>query len=150
MSAMSWSSSWTAHTYRTESGEGHNNTELGSGGARIAMTATTNRRRDNRIPMPLEVHFSFSRVEGFGKLADISYSGALIEDTAMRPKIGTPIVLYVYLKPPSAVEAATPFELSGHVVRHSSTGFAVEYEDNLNRDVRRMVDDAAAIVAVPR
>ena len=114
------------------------------------MTATTNRRRDDRTPIRLEVHFSFSRVEGFGKLADISYSGALIEDTAMRPMIGTTIVLYVYLKPPSAFEAATPFELSGHVVRHSSTGFAIEYEDNHDPDLRRMVDDAAAIVATRR
>ena len=72
MSAMSWSSSWTAHTYRTESGEGHNNIELGSGGARIAMTATTNRRRDDRTPIPLEVHYSFGRVEGAGVLANIS------------------------------------------------------------------------------
>jgi hypothetical protein len=114
------------------------------------MTATTNRRRDNRIPLPLEVHYSFNRVEGFGKLANISYSGALIDDPAMRPKIGTPIVLYVYLKPPSAFEAVVPFELTGHVVRHSSTGFAVEYEDIVDPDVRRMVDDAAAIVAVSR
>ncbi len=114
------------------------------------MTATTNRRRDNRIPLPLEVHYSFGRAEGAGVLANISYSGALIEDTAMRPKIGTPIVLYVYLHPPSAFEAATPFELSGHVIRHSSTGFAIEYEDIVDPDVRRMVDDAAAIVAVTR
>ncbi len=114
------------------------------------MTATTNRRRDNRFPLPLEVHYSFGRAEGVGVLAHISYSGALIEDTGMCPKIGTPVVLYVYLKPPSAFEAATPFELSGHVVRHSSTGFAIEYEDIVDPDVRRMVDDAAAIVAVPR
>jgi len=114
------------------------------------MTATTNRRRDNRTPMPLEVHYSFGRAEGVGVLADISYSGALIGDTAMRPKIGTPIVLYVYLKPPSAFEAATPFELSGHVVRHSPTGFAVEYDDIVDPEVRQMVDDAAAIVAIPR
>ncbi len=114
------------------------------------MTATTNRRRDDRIPIPLAVHYSFGRVEGVGELADISYSGALIEDTAMRPEIGTPIVLYVHLEPPSAFEAATPFKLAGHVVRHSSTGFAVQYEDNHEPDVRRMLDDAAAIVAVPR
>ena len=114
------------------------------------MTATANKRRDHRTPMPLEVHYSVGRAEGVGVLADISYSGALIEDTAMRPKIGTPIVLYVYLKPPSAFEAVTPFELPGHIIRHSSTGFAVEYEDIVDPDVRRMVDDAAAIVAVPR
>ncbi len=114
------------------------------------MTETTNRRRDDRIPTPLEVHYSSGRVEGVGVLADISYSGALIEDTVMRPEIGTHIVLYVCLKPPGTFEAATPFGLTGYVVRHSSTGFAVEYEDNLDPDVRRMVDDAAAIVAVPR
>jgi hypothetical protein len=56
----------------------------------------------------------------------------------------------VYLKPASAFEAATPFELTGHVVRHSSTGFAIEYEDIVDPDVRRMVDDAAAVVAGPR
>ncbi len=98
----------------------------------------------------MRTHNSFDGVDGFGELANISYSGALIEDTAMRPKIGTPIALYVYLKPPSAFEAATPFELSGHVVRHSSTGFAIEYEDIVDPDVRRMVDDAAAVVAVRR
>ena len=114
------------------------------------MTATTNRRRHNRIPIRLEGFYAAGRVEGVGVLANISYSGALIEDTVMRPEIGTLVVLYVYLQPPSAFEAATPFELSGHVVRHSSAGFAIEYDDNLNPDVRRMVDDAAAIVAVPR
>ncbi len=114
------------------------------------MTATTNRQRDGRIPIRLEVDYSFGRVEGAGVLANISYSGARIEDTAMRPQIGTRVVLYVYLEPPRAFEAAPPFELTGYVVRHSPTGFAIEYEDNLDPDVRRMVDDAAAIVAVPR
>jgi hypothetical protein len=89
-------------------------------------------------------------VEDDGMLADISYSGALIEGTTMQPEIGTRVVLYVYLKPPSAFEAKAPFELTGHIVRHSSTGFAIEYEDNLDPDVRRMVDDAAAVVAGPR
>ena len=114
------------------------------------MTATTNRRRNDRTPLPLEVHYSFDGAEGFGELVNISYSGALIEDTAMRPKIGRPIVLYVYLKPTSAFEAVTPFEPTGHVVRHSSAGFAVEYKDIVDPDVRRMLDDAAAIVAAPR
>ncbi len=114
------------------------------------MTATTNRRRDNRIPIRLEAFYSAGRVEGVGVLANISYSGALIEETVMRPEIGTRVVLYVYLHPRSAFAAETPFELAGHVVRHSSNGFAIEYDDNLDPDVRRMVDDAAAIVAVPR
>ena len=119
-------------------------------GARIAMTETTNKRPDNRIPIRLEAFYSAGRVEGVGMLANISYSGTLIEDIAMRPETGTRVVLYVHLHPQSAFAAETPLELAGHVVRHSSTGFAIEYEDNLDPDVRRMVDDAAALVAVPR
>ena len=114
------------------------------------MDETMEWRRDNRISIRLEAHYSFGRVVEFGVLANISYSGALIEDTTMQPEIGTPITLRVYLEPSSAFEAATPFELAGHVVRHSPNGFAIEYDDNLDPDVRRMVDDAAAIVAVPR
>jgi hypothetical protein len=98
----------------------------------------------------LKAYGSFGRCELVGVLTNISYSGALIEDTSIQPAIGTFVVLSVYLKPASAFEAATPFELTGHVVRHSSTGFAIEYEDNLDSDVRRMVDDAAAVVAGPR
>jgi uncharacterized protein (TIGR02266 family) len=113
------------------------------------MTAPTNRKRDYRISIRLEVYFSEDLYEVVGTLTNISYSGALIEDTSMQPEIGTPIVLYVYLEPPNAFEAVSPFELAGHVVRHSSTGFAIEYEDNLDPDVRRMVDDAVTIVAGP-
>ena len=119
-------------------------------GERIAMTATMKKGRDDRISIRLEAFYSFGRLEDNGMLADISYSGALIEGTTMQPEIGTRIVLYVHLNPPSAFEATPPFELTGHVVRHHSTGFAIEYRDNLDPDVRKMVDDAAAIVAAPR
>ncbi len=95
-------------------------------------------------------YYSFGRIEGDGVLANISYSGALIEAVDMEPEVGTLVTLYVYLEPPSAFAAETPFELDGHVVRHSSNGFAIEYKDNLDPDMRRMVDDAAAIVATPR
>jgi hypothetical protein len=114
------------------------------------MTATTNERNGSRFPIRLEAFYSFGRMEDYGMLADISYSGALIEGTKMQPEIGTRVILYVYLEPPSAFKAVTPFELTGHVVRHSSTGFAIEYEDTPDPDVRRMLDDAAAVVAVPR
>ena len=83
-------------------------------------------------------------------LADVSYSGALIEDISTRPpEIGTPIVLCVYLIAPRGFEEVTPFKLTGHVVRHSSTGFAIEYEHNFDPWVRRMLDAAAAIMAGP-
>ena len=113
------------------------------------MTATTNRRRADRVRTHLKAYCSFGRVEGTAALANISYSGALIENTTMRPEIGTRVVLHVHLNPPEAFRAATPFELTGHSVRHSSTGFAIEYQYMLDFDVRRMVDDAAAVVAVP-
>jgi hypothetical protein len=73
----------------------------------------------------------------------------LIEDSRVRPKIGTFVVIHVHLYPPSAFAAETPFEVVGHVVRHSPAGFAIEYKDNLDPDVRRMVDDAAAVAAAP-
>ena len=114
------------------------------------MTTTTTKRRGDRFPAPLKVYCSFERVEGTATLVNISYSGVLLEHTTMRPEIGTPIKLYLYLKPPSAFTAAAPFELAGHVVRHSTNGFAIAYEDNLDPDVRRMVDDAAAILTAPR
>ena len=85
-----------------------------------------------------------------GVLSDISYAGALIEGTTMQPGVGMRIVLYVELKTPRAVGATRPFGLTGHVARHHSTGFAIEYEDNHDPDLRRMVDDAAAIVATRR
>ena len=83
-------------------------------------------------------------------LGDVSYSGALIGDASALPEIGTPIILCVYLIAPRGFEEETPFELAGNVVRHSSNGFAVEFEDNHDPDVRRMVDDAVAILAARR
>ncbi len=114
------------------------------------MTETTNRRHKNRIPTSLKTYYSFDRVEGVGVLADISYSGALIEGISTRPEIGTSIVLCVYLKSPLVSGKVITFELSGVVVRLSSTGFAVTYEDNHDTNVRRMLDAAAAIIAGPR
>jgi hypothetical protein len=35
----------------------------------------------------------------------------------------------------------------GHVARHSPSGFAIKYDAGTNQKVRRMVDNAAAMVA---
>jgi hypothetical protein len=114
------------------------------------MTAMTSKRRDDRFPISLKVYYSFARVEGFASLANISYTGALVENTAMRPEIGTRIKLNVYLRPPRAFGSATPSELIGVVARHSSNGFAVKFENSHDPDVHRMVDDAAAVGATQR
>ena len=114
------------------------------------MIETTNRRHENRVPTSLKAYYSYGRVDGVGVLADISYSGALIEGISTRPEIGSLIVLSVYLKSPLGFGKVTLFEVSGVVVRHSSSGFAVKYEDNHEPDVRRMLDAADAIMASPR
>jgi hypothetical protein len=78
-----------------------------------------------------------------GVLADISYSGAHLEETSLRPPVGTEVRLYVFVQPVS------PFELVGQVARHTATGFAIECSVESSEN-RRLVDDASAIVGAPR
>ena len=111
------------------------------------MTEKTGSTRANRVPIRLDTYYAYGWVEGAGVVANISYSGALIEGTPAQPDIGTPIVLHVCLHPPSAFQVSSPFELVGHVARHSPSGFAVKYDDGVNQKVRHVVDNAAAIVA---
>jgi len=98
----------------------------------------------------LEVIGTSGRFEVVGELVNISYSGALIEDSSMQPEIGTTVILFVYLNPPGDFKAVNPFRLTGEVARHSSTGFAIEFENTFDPDVRRVVDDAKAIMADSR
>jgi hypothetical protein len=118
------------------------------------MTATTDKRRGDRISIRLEAYLSEDLYEDLyevvGTLTNISYSGALIEDTSMQPEIGTPCALYLYLEPSGAFNAVSPFKLTGSIVRPSSTGFAIEFTDRFDPDVRRLVDDAAAILTASR
>ena len=72
-------------------------------------------------------------------LADLSYSGARLEDSNLEPALGTKIRLYVFVQPVS------PFELVGEVVRTSATGFAIAYQVE-SPEVRQLVDDVAALV----
>jgi hypothetical protein len=110
------------------------------------MADTTKKLRDFRISIRLEIIGTSGSFEMDGVLTNISYSGALIEETSMQPEISTHCVLHVDLKPPDAFRVVGPFELAGHVVRHSPAGFAIEFTDRFDPDVRRMVDDAVEIV----
>ena len=101
-----------------------------------------NRRGQDRVRTQFETLYSAGRLEGSGILADISYSGAMIVEASLRPDVGEKIRLYVFVHPVS------PFELIGNVVRHTEDGYAIEYEV-LDPEVRRLVDDAAAIVTAP-
>ena len=101
-----------------------------------------NRRGEGRVRTQFETLYSAGRTEGAGIIADISYSGALIAEASLRPEIGDKLRLYVFVQPVS------PFELIGKVVRVTEDGFAIEYEIS-DPEVRRLVDDAAAIVTAP-
>ena len=114
------------------------------------MTDATSDRRADRFPIPLKVYCSFERVEGAVTLVNISYTGALLGDTETRPEVGTRIDIYVCLEPSGALQSAPPTALIGVVVRHSSDGFAVKFENSHDPDLRRMVDDAAAILTASR
>ncbi len=102
---------------------------------------SSNRRRAGRIPTQFESLYSAGRCEGTGILTDISFTGAMIEGASLKPEIGKALRIYVFVQPVS------PFEIVGTVVRHSEQGFAIEYP-SLSDEVRRLVEDAAAIVNV--
>ncbi len=99
-------------------------------------------RRSPRFRTRFDALISSGREEGAGALAEISYSGARVESTSTQPPLGTRVTLYVFVVPVS------PFELSGRVARHTETGFAVTY-DLFDPDIRRLVDDVAALVHAP-
>ncbi len=61
---------------------------------------------------------SSDRTEGSGVLADISCTGALVEESTLKPELGKTIRLYVFVQP------IAPFEVVGTVVRHTGSGFA--------------------------
>lgn len=100
------------------------------------------KRRSPRFVTRFDALVSAEQEEGAGVLGEISYSGARLEAASIRPPVGTKVTLYIFIQPVS------PFELSGVVVRHTETGFAVTYE-LFDSETRQLVDDVAALVASP-
>ena len=107
------------------------------------MSAFVEKRRGDRVSTALNAHYSAGPEEGIGVLANISYSGALVEDSSVQPTVGSRVRIYVFIEPVDPIAPASPYELVGRVVRHSSSGFAIEYED-ADPEVRQLVDEAAA------
>ena len=66
------------------------------------------RRKLPRVETLFELLYSAGREEGHGVLADISYAGARISETLLRPDIGTKVRLYVFLQPVSRGAADRP------------------------------------------
>ena len=99
-------------------------------------------RRNARYATALNAHYSAGPEDGIGVLANISYSGALIEDSSVQPTVGSKVRIYVFTEPIDPIAPASPYELVGRVVRHSSSGFAIEYEET-DPEVRKLIDEAA-------
>ena len=68
-----------------------------------------------------EVAYSMGREEGIGRLADVSISGALLEDTTSKPLLETLVQIHVLRDDDQTVD------LPARVVRHSAGGFAVKF-----------------------
>lgn len=98
-------------------------------------------RQGVRLKTRFETLYCSDRQEGEAVLADVSYSGALLE-SATKPAIGSSVMLYVRLP-----DSSKPVELRGKVVRHAPNGFAIFY-DKPNPSVVRFVDDEAAIATL--
>jgi hypothetical protein len=107
------------------------------------MPALSERPRAERFSTALNAHYSSGPEDGVGVLANISYSGALIEGSSLQPTVGTNVRIYVFTEPEDPIAPASPYELVGRVVRHSSAGFAIEYEER-DPEVRQLVDEAAS------
>jgi hypothetical protein len=108
------------------------------------MSAYSEKRRDERYCTALNAHYSAGPEEGIGVLSNISYSGALIEDSSVKPTVGTRVRVYVFVEPADPIAPASPYELVGRVIRHSSSGFAIEYEES-DCEVHQLVDEAASV-----
>ncbi len=107
------------------------------------MPAFLEQRRAARYSTALNAHYSAGPEDGIGVLANISYSGALIEGSSVQPTVGSKVRIYVFTEPVDPIAPASPYELVGRVVRHSPSGFAIEYEDT-DPEVCQLVDEAAA------
>ena len=100
------------------------------------------KRKGPRFKTLFDALYSLGREEGSGVLVDLSCSGARLENTSPRPEPGTKVRLYVFVQP------VQPFELIGHVVRHTEDGFAIGI-DVSDPEIRRLVDDVGGIVSAP-
>ncbi len=107
------------------------------------MPTVVEKRRAPRYVTALNAHYNAGPEEGIGVLANVSRSGALIEGSSVQPTVGSRVRVYVFPETVDPIAPASPYELVGRVVRHSPSGFAIEYEES-DSEVRLLVDKAAA------
>jgi len=105
------------------------------------------KRQGHRIPTRFETLSTAgdpadpAAKQGIAMLYDISYTGARLHRTDLTPPLGTRIKVQIFLPSRSGVY----IELEGEVVRHTTNGFAIQY-DLPSPEICRLVDDAASLV----
>jgi hypothetical protein len=107
------------------------------------MSEFLEKRRHERFVTALNAHYSSGPEDGIGVLSNISNSGALIEGSSLKPTVGTSVRIYVFTESEDPIAPASPCELVGRVVRHSSSGFAIEYDES-DPEVSQLIKKAAA------
>jgi hypothetical protein len=107
------------------------------------MSEFLEKRRHERFVTALNAHYSAGPEDGIGVLSNISNSGALIEGSSLKPTVGTSVRIYVFTESEDPIAPASPCELVGRVVRHSSSGFAIEYDES-DPEVSQLIKKAAA------
>jgi hypothetical protein len=80
------------------------------------------KRVEPRKALSLPVLCQSGMETGSAQTVNVSISGALLESASLRPERGT-LVKLVFLAPGSD----TPRELIGTLVRHTETGFAIQF-----------------------
>ncbi len=86
------------------------------------MRVASEKREHSRTRVNIGVLCSSGIERGSGVLADISLSGALIDETSLRPRLGAPVKIRFDL-----AGSDSPIELVGAVVRHTPSGFALQF-----------------------
>ena len=86
------------------------------------------RRRAPRFRLCGPAQFEAQGAHGHGMVADVSLTGVRIEEASCVPSLRSPISLHWSYQPGSF-----EVELTGQVVRHTETGFAVDFSDLTDR-----------------
>ena len=104
--------------------------------------STAERRLSRRAITCFATLFSSGRVEGSGVLCDFSSTGARIEEATAKPSLDAQVILHIPLEGNDR-----SFETKGCVVRHTQSGFAVEFEKS-PIDLQQLLEDAGAAALV--
>lgn len=97
------------------------------------------RRRSQRVRLPIRVKWRSGRLRGIATLADLSTHGARLEDSRTQPEKGAEIRIAVEVAPLPRIVVA------GVVQRLTWDGFVVDFLE-VDAELARLIADAAALV----